>query len=184
ESHHRRAKKSFRVAGSQPSGRQQREVLMQAAKQLAQHVGVARACEALNVPWTSYYATYHPRPPKTKPRRPSPRKLTPEEERHVLAVLNSPRIMDMSPREIYATLLDEGIYLWSVSTMYRILRAHNQVRERRNQRIHPPYTKPRLVATRPNQVWTWDITKLADPRPGGHYSHCLYLDLYSRSVAG
>jgi len=103
---------------------------MQAAKQLAQHVGVARACEALNVPRSSYYATYHPRPPKTKLRRPSHRKLTPEEERHVLAVLNSPRFMDMSPREIYATLLDEGIYLCSVSTMYRILRAHNQVRER------------------------------------------------------
>src|SRR5690606_30938653 len=91
---------SFRVAGSQPSGRQQREVLMQAAKQLAQHVGVARACEALNVPRSSYYATYHPRPPKTKLRRPSHRKLTPEEERHVLAVLNSPRFRDMSPREM------------------------------------------------------------------------------------
>mgnify|MGYP001024515128 FL=1 len=157
---------------------------MQAAKQLAQHVGVARACEALNVPRSSYYATYHPRPPKTKLRRPSHRKLTPEEERHVLAVLNSPRFMDMSPREIYATLLDEGIYLCSVSTMYRILRAHNQVRERRNQRIHPPYTKPRLVATRPNQVWTWDITKLAGPRPGVYYSLYVILDLYSRYVVG
>src|SRR5690606_16853232 len=125
---------------------------MQAAKQLAQHVGVARACEALNVPRSSYYATYRPRPPKTKLRRPSHRKLTSEEERHVLAVLNSPRFMDMSPREIYATLLDEGIYLCSVSTMYRILRAHNQVRERRNQRIHPPCAKPRLVATRPNVI--------------------------------
>ena len=90
----------------------------------------------------------------------------------------------MSPREIYATLLDEGIYLCSVSTMYRILRAHNQVRERRNQRIHPPYTKPRLVATRPNQVWTWDITKLAGPRPGVYYSLYVILDLYSRYVVG
>src|SRR5690606_40956980 len=80
------------------------------------------------------------------------------------------------------SLLDEGIYLCSVSTMYRILRAHNQVRERRNQRIHPPYTKPRLVATRPNQVWTWDITKLAGPRPGVYYSLYVILDLYSRYV--
>src|SRR5690625_3968638 len=115
---------------------------------------------------------------------PPHRKLTSEEERHVLAVLNSPRFMDMSPREVYATLLDEGMYLCSVSTMYRILRRHNQVRERRNQRIHPPYAKPQLVATRPNQVWTWDITKLAGPRPGVYYSLYVILDLYSRHVVG
>src|SRR5690606_39964730 len=71
-----------------------------------------------------------------------------------------------------------------LSTMYRILRAHNPVRERRNQRIHPPCAKPRLVATRPNQVWTWDISKLAGPRPGVYYSLYVILDLYSRYVVG
>lgn len=154
---------------------------MEAVQQLAEDVGVSRACEALNVPRSSYYAKHHPPPSRTASRRPSHRKLAPEEERHVLEVLNSSRFM---PREVYASLLDEGMYLCSVSTMYRILRAHNQVRERRHQRIHPPYAKPQLVATGPNQVWTWDITRLLGPRTGVYYSLYVILDLYSRYVVG
>lgn len=157
---------------------------MEAVQQLAKEVGVSRACEALNVPRSSYYAKYRQTPPRKVSRRPSPRKLAPEEEQHVLEVLNSPRFMDMPPRAVYAALLDEGIYLCSVSTMYRVLRAHDQVRERRNQRIHPPYIKPQLVATGPNQVWTWDITRLLGPRTGIYYSLYVILDLYSRYVVG
>src|SRR5690606_12987301 len=144
------------------------------------HVGVARACEALNVPRSSYYATYHPRPPKTKLRRPSHRKLTPEEERHVLAVLNSPRFMDMSPREIYATLLDEGIYLCSVSTMYRILRAPSGGRERRTPRARRPRAPPRVVAARPRQVWPWAAARLGGPRRAGYCSPYATLDVCRR----
>lgn len=102
----------------------------------------------------------------------------------MLEVLNSPRFMDQSPWEIYPRLLDEGVYLCSVSTMYRILRAHDQVRERRNQRVHPHYAKPELVATGPNQVWTWDTTRLLGPATGINYSLYVAIDLYSRYVVG
>ena len=98
--------------------------------------------------------------------------------------LNSERFADQAPREVYATLLDEQDYLCSVATMYRILRDHQEIRERRNQLRHPVYVKPELVATGPNQVWTWDITKL--PGPLKWVSFCLYvvLDLFSRFVVG
>src|SRR5690606_32953475 len=94
------------------------------------------------------------------------------------------RFMDCSVREIYATLLDEGNYVCSISTMYRVLRENRQVRERRNQRRHPQHVKPELVARAPNEVWSWDITKLLGPRKWSYY--CLYviLDLYSRYVVG
>lgn len=92
--------------------------------------------------------------------------------------------MDCSPREIYASLLDEGNYVCSISTMYRVLRENRQVRERRNQRRHPQHVKPELVARAPNEVWSWDITKLLGPQKWSYY--CLYviLDLYSRYVVG
>lgn len=100
----------------------------------------------------------------------------------MLGVLNSYRFMDMSPRAVYAALLDEGKYYCSVSTMYRLLRANNLVRDRRNQRVHPPYVKPSLKATGPNQVWTWDITRLPGPRTATTYALYVVLDLYSRCV--
>lgn len=92
--------------------------------------------------------------------------------------------MDQSPREVYATLLDEGNYLCSVSTTYRVMKSNGLVRERRNQLTHPPHAKPQLVATEPNQIWTWDITKLLGPRKWTYYSLYVILDLYSRYVVG
>src|SRR5690554_5512341 len=158
---------------------------MTAAKQLASKVGIAAACRALGVPRSSFYAKRTSNSPKKTSRKsPPPRALSPEERELVLDVLNSPRFMDKSPWEIYPALLDDGIYLCSISTMYRILRAHDQVRERRNQRIHPHYVKPELVATAPNQVWSWDITRLPGLRSGEYHSLYVAIDLYSRYVVG
>lgn len=98
--------------------------------------------------------------------------------------LNSARFVDQAPHEIYATLLDEGRYLCSVSTMYRILRENQAVRERRNQLRHPLFAKPELLATGPNQVWTWDITKLLGPVKWTYYYLYVLLDLFSRFVVG
>lgn len=98
--------------------------------------------------------------------------------------LNSVRFADSSPRQVYGTLLDEGQYLCSVSTMYRILEEHAEVRERRNQKRHPAYKKPELLATAPNQVWSWDITKLRGPVPHVYYYMYTILDIFSRYVVG
>ncbi len=92
--------------------------------------------------------------------------------------------MDLAPRQVYATLLDEGDYLASVSTMYRVLRDHDEVRERRAVRQHPVYTKPELLATSPNQVWSWDITVMCGPRKWTHYALYTVLDIFSRYVVG
>ena len=99
-------------------------------------------------------------------------------------MLNSERFQDLAPREIYADLLDEERYLCSISTMYRILTEHAEVRERRNQPRHPAYLKPELLATGPKQVWSWDITKLRGPRTGVYYYLYLIIDIYSRYVVG
>ena len=98
------------------------------------------------------------------PARPAPpRALSLAEKEQVRDLLNSQRFQDLAPREVYAELLDEARYVCSVSTMYRILAEHAEVRERRNQLRHPAYQKPELLATGPNQVWSWDITKLRGP---------------------
>jgi len=112
------------------------------------------------------------------------RALSADEKAVVRHTLDSERFADQAPREVYATLLDEEQYLCSVPTMYRILRENQEVRERRNQLRHPGYVKPELVATGPNQVWTWDISKL--PGPVKWACFCLYvvLDLFSRFVVG
>lgn len=102
----------------------------------------------------------------------------------MLAVLHEDRFVDKAPAEIYATLLDEGIYLCSISTMYRILRSADEVRERRNQLRHPQYEKPELLATGPNQVWSWDITKLRGPAKWNHYYLYVIIDIFSRYVVG
>ncbi len=99
-------------------------------------------------------------------------------------LLDSERFQDLAPRQVYATLLDEGTYLCSVSTMYRILREHGEVRERRRQRIHPVYTRPELLATAPNQVWSWDITWLKGPARWQHFYLYAILDIFSRFVTG
>ena len=104
-------------------------------------------------------AHWLPSPSRPRP----PRALTPEERQTVLDLLREPRFADLAPAEIYATLLDEGVYHCSIRTMYRILDDHAEVRERRDQLRHPVYTKPELLAEAPNQVWSWDITKLMGP---------------------
>jgi len=157
---------------------------MTAAVELAVTVGIVAACAALAVARASYYRrrTVVLTPPEL---RPTPaRALCTEERALVLAELNSPRFADLAPREVYARLLDEGRYLCSISTMYRVLADADEVRERRDVLRHPSYARPELVATAPNEVWSWDITKLRGPRKGLYY--CLYvvLDLYSRYVVG
>ncbi len=143
---------------------------------LCQSVGLARA--------TFYRRRQPARPPTPTVRAASPRALVPAERQAVLDVLHSERFVDHSPAEVQATLLEEQTYLCSTRTMYRILHAAAEVRERRNQARHPAYAKPELVATAPNQVWSWDITKLKGPIPYLYYSLYVILDLFSRYVVG
>ena len=136
---------------------------MSAARGLAGHVGVSAACEALGVARATFYRR---RRPKTGQRqsRPAPARALSEAERsEVFEVLCSPRFADRAPAEVYATLLDEGVYLCSERTMYRVLAENKAVRERRAQRSHPNHPKPEVVARAPNEVCSWDITRLLGP---------------------
>lgn len=146
-------------------------------------VGIAAACDALSIARASYYRALAPRA-TPKPRPTPPRALTPAQRDDVLAILDSDRFIDKAPRQVYAELLDDGEYVCSVRTMYRILAAADQVRERRHQRRHPAYVKPELVAYAPNQVWSWDITKVPGPVRGVYYSLYVAIDIYSRYVVG
>ena len=151
---------------------------------LASQVGVAPACRALGVPRASFYRRQRPAPGHQQPRPTPARALCASERAHVLDVLASPRFVDRSPAEVVATLLDEGQYLCAERTMYRILAANQPVRERRNQRSHPCYTKPELVATGPNQTWSWDITRLRGPKRWTSFYLYVLLDIFSRCVVG
>lgn len=138
---------------------------MGAVNELAPVVGMANACFALRVPRSTIHRNDARRLPTMPPEKPSPRFAPPlalsDAERLTLReVLCSERFADCAPPNVYATLLDEGIYLGSVRTMYRLLAVGGQARERRNQLTHPVYAKPELLATGPNKVWSWDITKL------------------------
>jgi putative transposase len=157
--------------------------MIQIAEDLGQDVGVKRACEALGVPRSSLYRA---RQPKREPvPRPKPAgALSADERLAVRAVLNSERFVDSAPRQVYATLLDEAIYLCSWRTMYRILNEFEEVRERRNQLTHPNYAKPELLATAPNQLWSWDITKLLGPAKWTYFYLYVILDVFSRYVVG
>jgi putative transposase len=129
--------------------------MKKAAGQLSSETSVSAACEALAVPRSSYYRARQPKQ-AARPRPTPQRALSQEEKVQVRETLNSERFQDSSPREVYATLLDESIYLCSWRTMYRVLEEHQEVRERRNQLRHPVYNKPELLATGPNQLWSWD----------------------------
>ena len=155
-----------------------------AVQPLASQVGVAPACRALGVPRASFYRRQRPAPGHQQPRPTPARALRASERAHVLDVLASPRFVDRSPAEVVATLLDEGRYLCAELTMYRILAANQPVRERRNQRSHPCYTKPELVATGPNQTWSWDITRLRGPKRWTSFYLYVLLDIFSRYVVG
>jgi putative transposase len=154
---------------------------------LSAQLGVAVACDALGLPRSSFYRAQTPAPTVAvapRPRPVSPRALSPAEQAVVRATLDSERFQDCSPREVYATLLDERTYLCSWPTMYRILSANDEVRERRNQLHHPPYAKPELLATGPNQLWSWDITKLRGPVTWSYFYLYVIMDVYSRYVVG
>ncbi len=158
--------------------------MMRAAQQLAPTVGVAPACRALHLPRASFYRHRSPQTTSAS-RRPTPaRALSLPERQSVLDQLHAERFVDQSPREIYATLLDEGRYLCSIRTMYRLLEQHGELRERRDQLSHPTYPKPQLVATQPNQVWSWDITKLLGPAKWVYFYLYVIIDIFSRYVVG
>lgn len=160
---------------------------MAATIELAGHVPSSMACRAFAVPRSSFYRRRKPaidRPVVASRRRVVPRRLEAEERAAVLATLNSARFADASAAAVYATLLDEGVYLCSISTMYRILREARQVRERRAQLQRPNYARPELLATRPNQVWSWDITKLRGPSKWMYFQLYVILDIFSRYVVG
>lgn len=125
------------------------------------------------------------RPTPSWPARRTPANaLTPSERGQVLRLLNSPEFVDAAPAQIYAALLDQGVYVGSIATMYRLLRENKQVRERRRQARHPARQRPELIADRPGQVYTWDITKLAGPVKGVYYDAYVMIDIYSRYIVG
>jgi putative transposase len=159
--------------------------MLEGVGDLAATVGVAAACGALGVPRSSFYQTQTPpQPPPPQPRPPSRRALTDVEQQAVRDLLNSQRFVDRAPRTVYAILLDEGRYLCSWRTMYRILAADAASRERRKVRQHPSYTRPELLASGPCQVWSWDITKLRGRVPGVWYNLYVILDIFSRKIVG
>ena len=160
---------------------------MSAAEQLAQDVGTSKACDALDVSRASLYRQRDRQTTPARdaaPKRRSSRALPESEREQVRQALYSERFMDKSPYQVYARLLDDGEYLCSVRTMYRILADDNASKERRNQLKRPKYVKPELLATGPNQVWSWDITKLKGPEKWTYYYLYVILDIYSRYVVG
>lgn len=150
---------------------------------LVPRVGIAPACAALGLSRAQYYRRNKPAQER-KPRPTPPRALSTAERAEVLEVLDSERFVEEPVRQVYAQLLDEQRYLCSPRTMYRILTAANQVCDRRRQRRHPTYVRPELVATKPNQVWSWDITKIPGPLAGHFFNLYVMLDIFSRFVVG
>ncbi len=160
---------------------------MQVVEDMTPSVPTAPLCDALSVPRaTLYRRRAEASAPSSEPTpRPTPeRALSPAERQQVLDVLHSERFVDTAPAEVVATLMDEEKYLCSPRTMYRILASEDEVRERRNQLTHPPYAKPELLATGPNQVWSWDITKLKGPVKWTYFYLYVMLDIFSRYVVG
>ena len=157
---------------------------MEAAENLAGTVGIVPACDALMINRASLYRRR--RRPITVPcRRPTPpRALDAVERQTVRDVLHSERFVDKAPAQVVATLLDEDVYHCSTRTMYRVLDSNREVRERRDQLRHPSYKKPELLATAPNQVWSWDITKLLGPTKWTYFYLYVILDIFSRYVVG
>lgn len=156
---------------------------MKTVLEVGKKLGTAPACAAVGLPRATYYRHRHPTA-EPRERRPPARKLSSEERNRVLEVLHEPRFVDWAPTQVWAQLLDEGTHLCSSRTMYRILSERAEVRERRNQLRHPAYTAPQLLATSPNQVWSWDITKLLGPEKWTYYYLYVLLDVFSRYVVG
>jgi putative transposase len=156
---------------------------MAKVKELGPELGIAPTCAALGLPRATYYRGLTPTVAERVPRR-SHRALASEERAAVLEVLHEPRFVDLAPAEVYATLLDEDRYLCSERTMYRILAENQEVRERRDQLRHPAYTVPELLATHPNELWSWDITKLLGPAKWTYHYLYTILDVFSRFAVG
>jgi putative transposase len=155
---------------------------MQATEELAPQAGIALVCSALGISRASLYRRRRPRQP---PRQPTPaRALSGPERQEVLQILHSERFVDAAPAQVHATLLEEGSYLCSPRTMYRLLAESGEARERRDQLQHPRYARPELVATAPKQVWSWDITKLKGPAKLVYFYLYVILDIFSRYVVG
>jgi putative transposase len=149
-------------------------------------IGTSRACQILGKSRATLYRQRNPAPRREGPRErfAHPAELPEDERAHVLAVLDSPRLADKSPGQAWAILLDEGTYLCSEATMYRLLRERGQSGERRAQATHPAKKKPELMADSPNQVWSWDITKLKGPARGIWYLLYVIIDIFSRKATG
>ncbi len=156
---------------------------MATVAEVGPRLGIAPTCRALALPRATYYRRRWSQsaPPR---RRISPRALSDAERTAVLGVLHEPRFVDLAPAEVYATLLDEGRYLCSERTMYRLLAETHEVRERRDQLRHPRYAAPELLARRPNELWSWDITKLLGPAKWTYFYLYVMLDVFSRYVVG
>ena len=161
-------------------------MICETVEELAPVIGTRPACRALGASVATVYRRRRPPQPETPKPRPTPaRALSAPERQQVLDVLHSERFVDVSPEETWATLLDEGTYLCSPRTMYRILAVHHGgVRDRRNQLTHPAYAKPELLAERPNELWSWDISKLKGPAKWTWFYLYVILDVFSRYVVG
>jgi putative transposase len=158
----------------------------QAVAELQPVVGTRSACTAVGETQARWYRRHRQSPPPKRERAPAaqPRALSEVERKELRRVLNSPEHVDEAPATVYAKLLDAGVYLASVPTMYRVLRDHDEVGERRRQATHPATKKPELLAAKPNQVYSWDITKLLGPAKWTYYYLYVLLDIYSRYVPG
>jgi putative transposase len=155
------------------------------AVQLAPELGMTTACEVLGLSRATFYRHQNPSAQKSlSPRPPHPRALEEAERQAVMEILHEERFVDTAPREVHAPLLDEGRYLCSSSTMYRLLHQEGEVKERRDQLRHPSYHKPELLASRPNQVWSWDITKLLGPAKWTYFYLYVIIDIFSRFAVG
>lgn len=159
---------------------------MTAASGLVLTLGAAAACKGMGVSRATYYRTRSSRVPLHTVRQPrrSPLALGTAERQHVLDTLHAPEYVDSAPHTVYARLLDDGIYLASVSTFYRLLRKAGGTRSRRDELVHPAYARPELLATKPCEVWSWDITKIKGPAKSAHFHLYVILDIFSRCVVG
>ncbi len=157
--------------------------MIETTEALAKNIGLSTACKMLGVPRSSLYRARQPKA-AAKPRPRPKRALTEADKTEVRQLLNSERFVDLAPRQVYANLLDEEIYLCHWRTMYRILDEHQESNERRNQLKHPPTAIPRWEATGPRQLWSWDITKLLGPEKWSYHYLYVIIDVYSRFVVG
>ena len=150
-------------------------------------IDIKPACQQLELSRATLYRRIKPPAEKYGPPKPRPkaaRSLSPDEQEEVLGLLHSDRFVDQAPAQVVAKLLEEGEYFCSERTMYRVLAANGEVKERRNQRKHPSYARPELLAKAPNQVWSWDVTKLKGAAKGQYFSLYVIIDIFSRYIVG